>query len=280
MTGLLFRSWKLCGSYESGSGSQMSICGSRAGHATSVASNAAGAWIRERPWKMVNQSQPAIDSFIDDLSTYEAERVFNPWAMNCEAVDVDESFSVRRENLRTVLSACSDTQEVDVWIGRDLGWRGGRRTGVALVDEFSLDDYALSINVAALRKATVGPVMRERTATEIQLARARVARKLFFWNIFPFHPHEAGKPQSNRMHTGREREAGLTFLMTILALLPVGRIVTIGNDATNALRAIEVACCPVRHPSYGGQRDFHRQVDLHYGSERCEGAQIAFFKHD
>lgn len=229
---------------------------------------------------MVTQSQTEVDAFVDDLATYEADRVFNPWAMNCEAVDVHESFNVRRENLRTVLYACSDVKEIDVWIGRDLGWRGGRRTGVALVDESSLDDYAHSIEVVGLRKATAGPVMRERTATEIHLARARVARKLFFWNVFPFHPHEAGRPQSNRMHTRREREAGLAFLMTVLTLLPVGRIVSIGNDATNALQAIEVACCPVRHPSYGGQREFHRQVDLHYGSQRCEGAQIALFKDD
>lgn len=214
---------------------------------------------------MVARSQAAIDAFLDDLTAYEAERVFNPWTMNCEAVDVDDSCNVRRENLHAVLCACADAEEVDVWIGRDLGWRGGRRTGVALVDESSLDDYAVSIEVAGLRKATTGPAMRERTATEIHLARARVSRKLFFWNVFPFHPHEAGKPQSNRTHTRRERDIGLTFLTTVLSLLPVSRVVTIGNDATHALRSGGVACCPVRHPSYGGQRDFHRQVDAHYG---------------
>ena len=222
---------------------------------------------------MVARSQAAIDAFLDDLTAYEAERVFNPWTMNCEAVDVDDSFNVRRENLHAVLCACTAAEEVDVWIGRDLGWRGGRRTGVALVDESSLDDYALSIEVTGLRKATTGPAMRERTATEIHLARARVSRKLFFWNVFPFHPHEDGKPQSNRMHTRRERDVGLAFLTRILDLLPVGRVVTIGNDATHALQAADVTCCPVRHPSYGGQREFHSQVDMHYGIDEdatCE----------
>ena len=214
---------------------------------------------------MVARSRAAIDVFLDDLSAYEAERVFNPWTMNCKAVDVEDSFGVRRENLHTVLCACADAEEIDIWIGRDLGWRGGRRTGVALVDESSLGDYAHSIEATGLRKATTGPAMRERTATEIHLARARVSRKLFFWNVFPFHPHEDGKPQSNRMHSRQERDVGLTFLKRVLDLLPVSRVVTIGNDATQALQANNITCCPVRHPSYGGQKDFHRQVDAHYG---------------
>lgn len=223
------------------------------------------------------RSRGIIDIFLKDLSAFKAERVFNPWAANCEEVDVEDSFSLRRQNLRTVLCACADADAIDVWIGRDLGWRGGRRTGVALVDEVSLDDYANSIEVAGLVKATAGPVMRERTATEIHLARRRVSRKLFFWNVFPFHPHEANNPQSNRMHTREERDIGLAFLKTALALLPVRRIVTIGNDATHAVQAIDVECFPVRHPSYGGQRDFHRQVDFHYGVVQIEDAQANLF---
>ncbi len=213
---------------------------------------------------MVTRSQGVIDAFLNDLCSYEAERVFNPWTTNCEHADVEDSFSLRRENLRAVLCACAGADQVDVWIGRDLGWRGGRRTGVALVDEYSLDDYAHSIEVAGLTKATAGPVMRERTATEIHLARLRVSRKVFFWNVFPFHPHEAGKPQSNRMHTRREHDVGLAFLTAVLALLPVGRVVTIGNDASSALQAAGIEFSPVRHPSYGGQKDFHQEIDVHY----------------
>lgn len=214
---------------------------------------------------MVRRLRQEIDAFLEDLSNYDAESVFNPWKMNCEAADVGHSVGVRRENLRAVLCACVDADEVDVWVGRDLGWRGGRRTGIALVDESSLGDYAISIEAKELKKATAGPAMRERTATEIHLARARVSRKLFFWNVFPFHPHEAGKPQTNRMHTRYERDIGLKFLKTVLTLLPVRRVVTIGKDATLALQMVDITCCPVRHPSYGGQKEFHRQIDLHYG---------------
>jgi len=225
----------------------------------------------------VTRSRPAIDAFVDALSDYRAERVFNPWTTNCETDDVEGSFRVRCENLRAVLHACSVASKVDVWIGRDLGWRGGRRTGVALVDESSLEDYALSIKAVGLRKATSGPSMQERTATEIHRARARVARKLFFWNVFPFHPHELDRPQSNRMHTRRERDAGLEFLEMALMLLPVDRLVTIGNDATRALQTIGTKCQPVRHPSYGGQKEFHRQINVHYGLLEGNSKQADLF---
>jgi hypothetical protein len=226
---------------------------------------------------MLNRSRSEIDAFIAEISSYEADGVFNPWRMNCQASDSESSFCVRQDNLRTVLTACAGSQEVDVWVGRDLGWRGGRRTGVALVDEPSLHDYALSIGAPQVRKATADSVMRERTATEVHMARARVARKIFFWNVFPFHPHEEGKPQSNRMHTRREREVGLHFLSTILALMPVGQVVSIGNDATSALQAAEVQCLPVRHPSYGGQKEFHHQIDQHYGIDRTCSKQLDLF---
>lgn len=226
---------------------------------------------------MVKKKRAAVDTFLNDLAAYEADRVFNPWSMNCEAVDTENSSGVRRENLRSVLYACADADEVDVWIGRDLGWRGGRRTGVALVDESSLDDYARSIGMTRLKKATAGPAMRERTATEIHLARARVSRKLFFWNVFPFHPHEIGKPQSNRMHTRQERDEGIAFLTRVLDLLPIGRVITIGNDATHALQTVALPCCPVRHPSYGGQKEFHRQIDLHYEISSSEVSQGDLF---
>lgn len=221
----------------------------------------------------------AIDRFLEHTSSFEAERVFNPWGMNCPLFDNEYSFDTRRENLRMVLSACAFADEVDVWVGRDLGWRGGRRTGVALVDEINLDDYAFSIGLPRLKKATKGPPMRERTATEVHIARERVTRKLFFWNVFPFHPHEDGNPQSNRMHTKKEREIGISLLTSVLKLIPFNRVITIGADATSALQAAEIPCCPVRHPSYGGQKDFHRQIDLHYEISVASSEQRDLFDY-
>ena len=228
----------------------------------------------------IEKSQHKIESFLEELAAFKSLRVFNPWATNCEHADVENSFYVRRNNLRSVMNACTNADAVDVWVGRDLGWRGGRRTGVALVDELTLSKYAKSIGASGISKATAGPVMKERTAAEIHLAQTRVSKKVFYWNVFPFHPHCADSPQSNRSHTRTERDKGLSFLEKVLEILPVERVIAIGNDASRAMRSINVACSSVRHPSYGGQRQFHRQLDAHYGIPTDESSQKTFFVAD
>jgi hypothetical protein len=207
----------------------------------------------------------SIADFMGCLTSFKLKAAFNPWTDNCELSDTAESCRVRRRNLYSVLDACSKAEDVDIWIGRDLGWRGGRRTGVPFVDEHTLVAYGNSIEVSSLVKATIDLPLRERTATEVHFARSRVGKKIFFWNVFPFHPHEPGNARSNRMHTREERAIGAEILLVVLELIPFQKVVTIGNDATAAAKEIGIECWPARHPSYGGQKDFHSEIDNHYG---------------
>ncbi|MBO6724858.1 MAG: uracil-DNA glycosylase [Rhizobiaceae bacterium] len=220
-----------------------------------------------------------VTDFLDYLLSFNSDSAFNPWNQNCTEADNSDSHHVRLQNLQDVLSVCVATNSVDIWLGRDLGWRGGRRTGVPFVDELTLASYAASIEATSLSKATVGPPMKERTATEIHVARARVPTKIFFWNVFPFHPHEEGNPFTNRMHTRSERDFGLEALEMILDFLPFERIVAIGNDAFDAVDRMGHRCLRVRHPSYGGQRDFHAQINTHYGIASVEQGQQELFPH-
>jgi hypothetical protein len=222
---------------------------------------------------------PSIESFLNKLGLFQQDMVFNPWANNCPRSDGVDSYRVRIENLRSVLYACATSQDVDLWIGRDLGWRGGRRTGVPLVDELSLISYGRSIDVLSLAKATIDAPMKERTATEIELARSRISRKLFFWNVFPFHPHKKYASLTNRTHTRDERAVGAMFMSMILELIQFQRVIAIGNDAAAALREMGVECLSVRHPSYGGQKDFHRQIGVHYGIGYAARPQLELFQN-
>ncbi|WP_127145253.1 uracil-DNA glycosylase [Pelagibacterium montanilacus] len=206
-----------------------------------------------------------LDIFLECLLSYTPLDSFNPWREICEQSDSADSHTIRLNNLTRVLEACLTDGEVDIWMGRDLGWRGGRRTGVPLVDELTLSSYGRSLRASPLQKATVDRPMKERTATEIELARRSVGAKVFFWNVFPYHPHEQGSPLSNRMHTRQEKELGREIFDLLVAFLPVRRFIAIGNDAANALDNWGFDVLSVRHPSYGGQRDFHRQVEGHYG---------------
>jgi hypothetical protein len=91
-----------------------------------------------------------------------------------------------------------------VWLGRDCGYRGGRRTGIALPDELHLDALQHHLGIDGIAKATVGSPITERTATHVWKAILEVNAKVFLWNIFPFHPFEPGNPMSNSRHTARE----------------------------------------------------------------------------
>ena len=51
------------------------------------------------------------------------------------------------------------------------------------------------------------------------------------------------------------------------------QLVAIGRDAQLALAELETPVAPVRHPSYGGQREFLEGVFTHYGVEHASKAE-------
>jgi uracil-DNA glycosylase len=109
-------------------------------------------------------------------------------------------------------------------------------------------------------------MVAERTAAVIWSILAMVPAAVFLWNVFPLHPHEPGDPFSNRSHRPHERAVGEALLAELVAILRPRRLVAIGNDAAKVafrLAAITEAV-QVRHPSYGGQSDFVRQVRCLY----------------
>jgi hypothetical protein len=177
--------------------------------------------------------------------------------------------SRRAAALLELLEAAVDTEVDAFWIGRDLGYRGGRRTGLALTDDVHLAVHALRWNVS-IERATTGSLVAERTAAVIWSMLALVPAAVFLWNVFPFHPHEPGDPFSNRSHRPRERAVGEELLAQLIVMLRPRRLVAIGNDAAKAAYRLggDTEIIQVRHPSYGGQRDFVTQVECLYGLHR------------
>jgi uracil-DNA glycosylase len=104
-----------------------------------------------------------------------------------------------------------------------------------------------------------------------------VPASVFLWNVFPLHPHEPGIPLSNRAHKPHERRAGEEILAELLILLRPRRLIAIGNDAekTATRLAGSAETIQVRHPSYGGQRDFINQVTSLYDLKTAS-KQLAF----
>jgi hypothetical protein len=128
----------------------------------------------------------------------------------------------------------------------------------------------------SIERATTGSIVAERTAAVIWSMLALVPAPVFLWNVFPLHPHETGDPFSNRSHKPHERAVGEELLAELIVMLRPRRLVAIGNDAakTASRFAGEADVVQVRHPSYGGQRDFVRQVRCLYAL-KPEAEQLA-----
>jgi uracil-DNA glycosylase len=216
--------------------------------------------------------------FLEALTAVDLQNVFNPYRQVCCFYDDPASPGIRLKNLEICLNAAASAN-ADVWIGRDLGYRGGRRTGLALVDEAHFSCFEKTLGVAKLQRATKGPVLWERTASIIADIMVRVQRPVFTWNAFPFHPHEPDNPMSNRQHTKAEALIGAELLKELVELVKPSQLVAIGNDAATSLREMGIDAHEVRHPSYGGVNEFIAGIERIYGlnSRANNDTQLSLF---
>ena len=206
-------------------------------------------------------------SFVKTLSRIRLDGVFNPYGERCGLYDRADADRRRRANLRTLLDAAIRMRVDSLWVARDLGYRGGRRTGLPLTDEEHLPTLSRAYGGLPLHRATKGLPVAERTAAVIWKLLAQVDQPIFLWNVFPLHPFEPGRPLSNRRHTRAERQTCQDLFFALLDALQPRRIVAIGRDAHGTLDEFGLDHHPVRHPSYGGQAAFAEGVSRLYGVE-------------
>ena len=206
--------------------------------------------------------------FVRALSQIRLDGVFNPYSERCRLCDRADADLRRRANLHTLLDAAFRTPIDSLWIARDLGHRGGRRTGLSLTDEVHLPDLARTYGGLNLRRATRGAPVAERTAAMVWKMLVQVNRPVFLWNIFPLHPFEPGNPLSNRRHTRAERLACQGLFFSLLDALQPRRIVAIGRDAQDTLGEFGLEHHPVRHPSHGGRAAFAEGISRLYGVDK------------
>ena len=143
-----------------------------------------------------------------------------------------EGAGLRRWRLRTYLDNRADAPFL--LVGEAAGYRGARVSGVPFTSERQLTGH--------------GPAEATATIVHDALDELGLAESVLLWNLVPTHPHEPGRPDSNRRPTRAEIEAGRPFLEELARgrkVVPVGRLAqeTLGGPY-------------VRHPSRGGADAF------------------------
>lgn len=217
------------------------------------------------------------EKLVASLADIRMPNVFNPYADFCAVHDRPDAAKARRANLTAFLKAARALKVDTIWMGRDLGYRGGRRTGLALTDERHLSAFAKLYSSSQVVQATVGPAVAERTAAEIWSAIGGLKLPPFLWNVFPFHPFEPGNPFSNRRFTAKELAAVHPINQALIDWLGICRIVAIGQDAAHYSTAFGVEVLAVRHPSYGGVTDFRQGIQALYPQRKRAVEQAAMF---
>jgi hypothetical protein len=221
-------------------------------------------------------------AFVRALAAVQLENVFNPYADTCGLFDRADAPSRRRSNLHSYLRSVEHQGADTLWMGRDLGYRGGRRTGLALTDEYHLVEVPSLYAGTVVSRATNGNAVAERTASEIWTALRAVRGKPLLWNVFPLHPHEHGSELTNRRFSARELAEVDDLNADLIAWLRIRRIVCIGQDAERYAKRYCDTVTVVRHPSYGGTSEFRRGIAEAYGVPTREVAmddrQRTFFE--
>lgn len=209
-----------------------------------------------------------IHPFVKAVASLQFENCFNPYSDRCAEHDRWDAPKRRAAALSAILHKAVQKPVDAIWIGRDLGYRGGRRTGLALTDDVRMAHYARRWqHELPVERPTKGEAVAERTAAVIWGMLEHIDARIFLWNVFPLHPHKADEPFSNRQHNAQERRAGEELLRNLIELLQPSHIVAIGNDAAAAQRLTDkVEVIRVRHPSYGGQTRFQEQITALYRS--------------
>lgn len=215
-----------------------------------------------------------LEQLVDALADVDLPMVFNPYRHACAIHDNADSPVQRRRNLLNYLTAARRAGAKTMWMGRDLGYRGGRRTGLPLTDEAHLSSFAVRYPGSDPKKATVSSTVAERTAAEIWSRIRAVAEPPLLWNVFPFHPHSDESEFDNRRFRARELEKVHHINLALVEIMGIQRIVAIGRDAEHYGSSIGINVHRIRHPSYGGIRDFRSGLAKLYPETKSFGQAV------
>lgn len=190
--------------------------------------------------------------------------LFNPWTTRCEQ-DLEQQAPARR---RARLGAHLDCDARLLLVGEAVGYQGGRYSGIAFTSERLLGEGQVPRIGPTVRLTQRSRPFSEPSATIVwrELRNLRLESHTVLWNALPLHPHEAGRPWSNRTPTRAEFSLGRAAIHLLVKAYPRAVVIAVGRHAQALLTDVLDRPVPgIRHPAYGGATDFARGLRLSLG---------------
>lgn len=216
-----------------------------------------------------------IDAFVDRLAATNAPPgCVNPYSMSRHGVDIGpEAPGIRCRQLRAYLQRRKDTARL-MLVAEAPGYQGARFSGIAMTCERTLLGQKSGVpaeavlgDVPATRTSHPGTGRNrpeqahgfcEPTASIVwrELVALGLADRAVLWNVFPFHPHRADAPLTNRTPSRAEVAAHLDIIADLHAAFAPARVICIGNTARDHLQPLYPDLPALRHPANGGASKF------------------------
>jgi hypothetical protein len=191
-----------------------------------------------------------------------APGVVNPYREAFPELDGPAAARGRRENLEAYLERVGVPRLV--LLGEALGFRGGRFSGIAFTSERQLagpEGRRLPWAGSPFCATSRNPALwLEPSGSVVWDALGGEARGALVWNTFPWHPHGAKGPLSNRTPERSLVAANLHVLERLLAEIGPARVLAVGRTAQAALATLGVEAPALRHPAHGGAGIFREQL--------------------
>ncbi|MFD1211043.1 uracil-DNA glycosylase [Arthrobacter sp. GCM10027362] len=167
----------------------------------------------------------------------------------------------RRSNLELYLQEMLERAPKVLLLGEAPGYRGMRVSGVPFTNTAMLRSPDHPFGLFGPGKGYVlpdgsGTVAAEPTATVMWQVLADLDFLPLLWSSYPLHPHQPGRPWSNRTPTAAEVSAGAPFWLALAQLFSIQTVIAVGNVAGRSVRASGRSAPQVRHPAHGGKARF------------------------
>lgn len=166
--------------------------------------------------------------------------------------DLPNAPAIRLANLRHYLDERRDADVLAV--GEAAGYQGMRWSGIAFTSEFDLLRWGEPYRRSSRRPRP----WKEPSGTIVHgvLEELNAERRVILWNTVPTHPHEDGRPLSNRRPRREEIDAGKVFVERLRAILQPRVLIGVGRIACAAVPE----ACYVRHPAQSGATAFRKGI--------------------